>query len=311
MVEVVVAEAPRGHVLCIGIERAIEQVRKTVRGRGEVLSFEPAHELELRARGEKLLAGVSAIEATMEEVHAHFPELEHVRMVSDLERVPDGAVLAISARGVAPSVLARAKERGLAIVQGTCPYVLSQEHYAKGLVKEGYDIVYCGSPEQHGVPRLRDIAESAGRRFFVAGHAADVDGGPRLKRAGVMAQTTQSLENLRDVVGRLLEKCHEVKVVNSICDDAMPRQEAARRLAEQVDVMLVLGESWGASRLFEVCQRANTRVYRAVRPEQLRPEWLIGATTVGIAAGNAVPEWVVPAFVARVRELASPATSRR
>ena len=64
-------------------------------------------------------------------------------------------------------------------------------------------------------------------------------------------------------------------------------------------------------RLVEVYQRANGRVHRAVRPQQLQPEWLAVATTVGIAAGNAVPAWVVPAFVARVRELASQVTSSR
>ena len=72
--------------------------------------------------------------------------------------------------------------------------------------------------------------------------------------------------------------------------------------------MVVLGESWGASRMVEECQRVNSRVYRAVRPEQLQAEWFRGAITVGVAAGNASPEWIVPRFVERIEALAAEAS---
>ena len=120
---------------------------------------------------------------------------------------------------------------------------MSQERHATNLVREGYDVVFCGSPEQHGVPRLRDIVESAGKRFFAAERGGDVAVLPKMSKVGVMAQTTQSLYNLQSVVDALLACWHEVKVVNSICGDAIPRQASAREVAERVDVVLVLGES--------------------------------------------------------------------
>src|SRR5260370_40802615 len=108
--------------------------------------------------------------------------------------------LVYMARGTQPSTMEEAKARGYQIVQGTCPFVVSQERHATNLVREGYDIVFCGSPEQHGVPRLRDIAESAGKRFFVAEREGDVAALPKMGKVGVMAQTTQSLHNLQGVI---------------------------------------------------------------------------------------------------------------
>ena len=73
---------------------------------------------------------------------------------------------------------------------------------------------------------------------------------------------------------------------------------------------LVLGESWSASRMLEECQRVNSRGHRAVRPEQLQAEWFRGAATVGVAAGNATPEWLVPRFAERIQALAGLVTCR-
>jgi 4-hydroxy-3-methylbut-2-enyl diphosphate reductase len=236
---------------------------------------------------------------------------EETREVDRLDQADPAVPLVISARGIPPSTLEEAKARGYQIVQGTCPFVVSQERHATNLVREGYDVVFCGSPEQHGVPRLRDIVESAGKRFFVAEREGDVAALPKMGKVGVMAQTTQSLHNLQGVVRALLARCHEVKVVNSICGDSIPRQASAREVAERVDVMLVLGESWSASRMLEECQRVNSRVHRAVRPEQLQAEWFRGAATVGVAAGNATPEWLVPRFAERIQALAAAASGGR
>lgn len=299
---VIVAEPPNQNNVCIGISRSIESIRKAVSKRGKVFAFEPAHEMELRKSGKKLLAGVSSLEASMEDVHAHYPELQRVEMVDTLDAITD-SFMVVSARGIPPSVMEEAKRRGMEVLNTTCPFVLSQENYATRLVKEGYDIVYCGAGAQHGVPRLRDIVERAGKRFWTAEHAEDVRDVPKLSKVGVMAQTTQSLENLQGVVNRVLEKCHEVKVVNSICGDAIARQAAARDVAEQVDVVIVIGESWGASRVAEVCRNANPRTYRAVTPADLRLEWFKGVETVGICPGNATPQFMVDRFVRHISEI--------
>lgn len=295
--KVIVARPPIDGNVCIGISRSVEGIRQTASEREHTFAFEPAHEMELRERGEKLLAGVSSLEAAMADVHEHYPELQRVTMVSSLDEVTDGFMV-VGPRGITPSVLEEAKGRGLQVLNKTCPFVTSQEGYATKLVKDGYDLVFCGAAQQHGVPRLRDIAERAGKRFWITEHAEDVDQIPRLARVGVMAQTTQSLENLQAVVARLLEKCHEVKVVNSICGDSIPRQAAAREVAQETDVVIVIGESWGASRVAEVCSRVNPRTHRAVSPEDLKPEWFEGARTVGVAPGNAVPQFMIDRFVA-------------
>jgi len=114
-------------------------------------------------------------------------------------------------------------------------------------------------------------------------------------RLGVVAQTTQSYSNFSEIVLKLLSLSKELKVFNTICHSTKERQDAARVLAGQVDVMLVVGgrNSANTTRLVSVCQQEGKPTYHIEVADEIRPEWLQGASKVGVTAGASTPDWVL------------------
>ncbi len=224
-----------------------------------------------------------------------------VRTVASLEEVAGGQVV-IRAHGAPPAVYEEASRRGLHVVDATCPFVLSLQRKARALADEGYHVVVVGDPSH---PEVVGVVGWIGERGLVVSSPEEVDRLPPLERVGVVAQTTQRQEKVDAVVARLREKAREVRVENTICHATWERQEAARRLAGQVDVMVVVGGrgSSNAQKLVAVCRDAGARTYHIETAGELRPEWLRGAGAVGVTAGASTPEWIVKEVVARMEEL--------
>ncbi len=264
---------------CVGVRRAVRKAEEAAAG-GEVASLgqlihNPQEVERLAARG--------------------------VRTVAGLEEVP-GEQVVIRAHGAPPAVYEEAARRGLRVVDATCPFVLSLQRRARALADEGYHVVVVGDPHH---PEVVGVMGWIGRRGSVVSAPEEVDGLPPLERVGVVAQTTQRREKVDAVVARLREKAQEVRVENTICHATWERQEAARRLAGRVDVMVVVGGrgSSNAQKLVAVCRDGGARTYHIETAEELRAEWLRGARAVGVTAGASTPEWIVKEVVARMEEL--------
>jgi 4-hydroxy-3-methylbut-2-enyl diphosphate reductase len=144
-------------------------------------------------------------------------------------------------------------------------------------------------------PEVQSILGYAGDNAVVVEKAEDVEGLELQSRLGIVAQTTQSYGNFSEIVLTLLRLSKELKVFNTICNSTKERQEAARILAGQVDVMLVIGgrNSANTSRLVSVCVQEGKPTYHIEVAEEIQPEWLKGASKVGITAGASTPDWVV------------------
>jgi len=128
---------------------------------------------------------------------------------------------------------------------------------------------------------------------------------PMLKRIGIVAQTTQSLEHLQDVVTAALTKGAEVRVYNTICDATSVRQDEARSLATTVDCMVVIGgyNSANTKRLAEVCLEIQPNTYHVESAEQLDGDWFNGVERVGVTAGASTPKWLIDGVIERIAEL--------
>lgn len=135
--------------------------------------------------------------------------------------------------------------------------------------------------------------------------ADDIKGIKLHNRLGVVAQTTQSYGNFSEIVLSLLRISKELKVFNTICSSTKERQEAARTLAGQVDVMIVVGgrNSANTGRLASVCREEGRPTYHIEIAEEVQPEWLAGAEKIGVTAGASTPDWVVEEVLKRLQEL--------
>jgi (E)-4-hydroxy-3-methyl-but-2-enyl pyrophosphate reductase len=214
-----------------------------------------------------------------------------VRPVEDAREF-HGETLIIRSHGVPRAILKAAEESGIRLVDATCPFVKKAQDYARELNDEGYKVVIVGDKNH---PEVQGILSYAGEDAVVAVGERDLSGMKKLRKIGVVAQTTTTFERLKAVVTRCMEISSEIKIYNTICDATHIRQKEAQDIARGVDVMVVVGgkNSGNTTRLAELCRRTGTPTFHIETHEDLDRGWFRGARKVGITAGASTPDWVI------------------
>lgn len=289
-VEIVLAE-PRG--FCAGVDRAIEIVERALSKFGAPIYVR--HEIvhndhvvsDLRAKG--------AI------------------FVEDLNEVPLGARVIMSAHGVSRMVRDHATARELEVFDATCPLVTKVHVEVRKLAAEGMEVVmigHAGHPEVEGTMGQLDSGiylvedEEQARQLEV--RTPD--------RLAYVTQTTLSMDDTDSVVRELQKRFPEIRgpKVSDICYATQNRQDAVKLMSGQVDVVLVVGSktSSNTNRLREVAERHGVPAYLLNGAEELNPLWLEGKQRVGITAGASAPEALVQGLVTAVKALGATAVRR-
>ena len=273
---------PRG--FCAGVERAIDVVelalavcRPPVYVRREIVHNRHVVE-SLRAKG--------------------------AVFVDELHEVPDDATVIFSAHGISPAVRAEALRRGLRVIDATCPLVTKVHLEAVRYAREGYTIVLIGHEDHDEV--IGTLGEAPERIVVIdSARAVDALTVPNPDKIAYLTQTTLSVDDTREVIEALRRKFPRIvgPSRDDICYATQNRQAAVKRLAGDVDVLLVIGaaNSSNANRLVEVARMAGTRAHLINDVNDIKPEWLVGASRVGITAGASTPEMLVSETVARLR----------
>jgi 4-hydroxy-3-methylbut-2-enyl diphosphate reductase len=232
-----------------------------------------------------------------------------VEVVERVEEIPQGAVI-IRSHGVTAGEMQAILDRDLTMVDATCPFVKKAQEYAARLAAEGYSVIIVGEAEHPEVQGI--VSYAAADTVRVVADAAQAEALPRLGRVGIVAQTTQSFENLRQVADICMAKSQELRVFNTICDATTVRQNEARAIARAVDVMLVIGgfNSANTSRLAQICREIQPATYHLETAGDIGDDWFAGARRVGITAGASTPRWLIDEVVSRVVELAGQATDK-
>jgi 4-hydroxy-3-methylbut-2-enyl diphosphate reductase len=215
----------------------------------------------------------------------------NIRPVQDVAEVERGTLI-IRSHGVGPEVLARAREKGLDVIDATCPIVRQVQQLVHKLAREGLPVVVVGDREH---PEVRGIVGWAEGRAVVVGEPAEVrelDLGPRV---GVVAQTTKNAAELQAVAEALERKGLEVRTFNTICRAAQRRQQAALELAREVDLMIVVGGLTSANtrELAALCRATGVPTYHVEEPAHLHPSWFRGVRKAGLTAGASTPDRVI------------------
>jgi 4-hydroxy-3-methylbut-2-enyl diphosphate reductase len=266
--------------ICYGVERALKladeaaATGRTVHTLGPLIHNPQAVEA-LRARG--------------------------VGVAGCLEEADDG-ILVIRSHGVDPAIIEAAREKGLDVVDATCPFVSSAQQAAAQLKADGYTVVIVGEADH---PEVEGIVAHTGGDAFVVEEVSDIPKRLPSRRVGIVVQTTQSLERLNEVVAALLPRVSELKVHNTICSATGKNQRSAEELARSVDAMVVVGghNSGNTSRLAEICRVVNPRVHLVETADELDPAWFRGVRTVGVSAGASTPDEQMAGVVAAIEAM--------
>jgi len=198
----------------------------------------------------------------------------------------------------------QAKERTLEVIDATCPLVTKVHLEAVRFARDGFSIVLIGHKDHDEV--IGTLGE-APDRIVVIDSAAEVEAleVPNPDKIAYLTQTTLSVDDTRDVIDALRRKFPRIvgPSRDDICYATQNRQAAVKRLAGDVDVLLVIGaaNSSNANRLVEVAKMAGTHAHLINDVSDIRPEWLAGVTRVGITAGASTPEMLVAQAVAALR----------
>lgn len=235
-------------------------------------------------------------------VVAQFRE-KGISPVTDVKQVQSGTII-IRTHGVGPKVIMQAKKQGLNVIDATCPFVAKAQQKARQLQTEGYQVLIIGEKKH---PEVISILAYTDDQALVVETEADLKAVKKRAKIGVVVQTTQSEEKLSACVAKLALKAKELKVFNTICSATVLRQKAAYKLAQDVEVMLVVGgkNSANTNRLAQICQQAGAKTYLVETAADLRKSWFKGITSVGVTSGASTPDFLLAEVVAAVKEIGS------
>lgn len=225
-----------------------------------------------------------------------------VTVVKHVDDISSGAVI-VRSHGVTAEEMQQIQDSELSVVDATCPFVKKAQEYAARLCEEGYTVVIVGEVEH---PEVQGIVSYADRsRVHVVADADQAESLPRMKKVGIVAQTTQLYENLKDIAGICLAKSQELRVYNTICDATSVRQNEAREIARQVERMFVIGghASANTSRLAHICREILAETWHIETADELEPSWFTGVNKVGVTAGASTPSWLIDEVVTRIAAL--------
>lgn len=225
-----------------------------------------------------------------------------IRVEQRVEAVTTPAAM-ITAHGASQLTFNRARASGLQVLEATCPLVHFAHGAAARLVQEGFHPVIIGLRDHVEVRGLtEDLVE-----YDVVLSEADVDALNERARFGVVAQTTQPIERVRELVALMESRFprSEVRFMDTVCQPTKQRQTAAIELAQRSDVVVVVGgvHSNNTRELAATCRRYCSRVHHVQSAGDLRPEWFHDAETVGITAGTSTPDAVIDAVESGIRTL--------
>ncbi len=264
---------------CFGVAITVKKAEEAIASRGEVTTLghvvhNPQMVESLQSRG-----------------------LRNAQSVDEV----DAGSLFVRAHGLPVDVFEKAKDKGLEIIDATCPMVTKIHVQAEKLKSDGYKIVVIGDPAH---PEVKGTLSHVPGAWCIQS-VDDVAKLPRSSKVGVVVQSTWSGQGFTQIVQALAAKYYEVRAVNTICTDTHNRQDEALRLARDVEVMVVVGGKTSANtkHLAELSESHGARAYHIENAQELRPEWFDGVTVAGLMSGASTPGWLVDEVEARMEEL--------
>ena len=260
--------------VCFGVRRALKMAEEVRKERdGKITTLGPiVHNEQVISRMESQGIGTSA----------------------NLEEIQEGTVI-LSAHGVSPKILERAKSQQLQIVDVTCPFVTKVHRTAKKLYQEGYQILLIGDPDHTEVKGIIGTIESIGGSVTLVSDVKEVPNLKLSKKVGIVSQTTQRNENYAEIVGAISKIADEVRAINTICGATDELQDAAVKMAREVEVAIVIGgkKSANTRRLRDICEEQGIPAYHIETADEIQEAWLEGKINIGITAGASTPDWMI------------------
>ena len=221
------------------------------------------------------------------------------KVVETLDDVPEDKPILFRAHGTAPELWKKADKKKLNLVDATCPLVTEIHDEIKKLEEEGRRTIIIGD---HGHDEVVAIAAQVSNPIIIA-NVDEAKTLRKMKKAGVVSQSTQMIENVQEIIKVLMEKVFDLRFMNTICFPTRRNHEQIKELALQCDVMIVIGSftSANSKRLTQLALERNKRSYQVTTTEELDMSWFNDCETVGISAGASTPDEIINDVVKHIK----------
>jgi len=223
------------------------------------------------------------------------------KVVKNIDEVPDGKPILFRAHGTSVETWKNVQSKDMYIIDATCPLVEEIHDEVKKLSKEGRKIIVIGD---HGHDEVVGIASQVSDAIIVS-NIEEAMKLRKMKKAGVVSQSTQTIENVQKIINIIMTKVYDLNFVNTICFPTKRNQNQIKDLAKQCDVMIVIGSftSANSKRLTLLAKKINDRSYQVTNADEIKIEWFTGAKTVGLSAGASTPDNIIDDVLNKIKTI--------
>ena len=255
---------------CFGVRDAIDMAQDIAKKEGEVY----------------MLGDIVHNEKVIDDLN-----IAGAKVVNSLKDVPENRTVLFRAHGTKNDIWEEAGKMSLNVKDATCPLVHKIHEDVKNLYNEGRRIIVIGD---HGHDEVVAIADQA-KNTFVISNVEEAIKLKRIRKAGVVCQSTQAIENVQEIIKILMTKIFDLRFVNTICYPTKRNQEQIKDLAKIVDIMIIIGSftSANSKRLTSLSKALNGNTFQVTGEEDLEQKWFKNCNSVGISAGASTPDYLI------------------
>jgi len=221
------------------------------------------------------------------------------KVVQNLEEIPADKPVLLRAHGTATDVWQKAKEKNMKIIDATCPLVQEIHDEVSKLEKEDRQIIIIGD---HGHDEVIGIASQVVDPIVLENpeEAKEIK---KMKKAGIVSQSTQTIENVQEIINILMTKIFDIRFVNTICFPTKRNQSQVKELADLCDLVLIIGSftSANSKRLSQLSSLRNSNSHQITGVKDICSDWFLNAESVGISAGASTPDNLIEEVVEFVK----------
>ncbi len=265
---------------CFGVRDAVNLAYDTAKTHGEV------YMLGTIVHNERVIEDLSNVGA---------------KVVESLDDVPKDKPVLFRAHGTPPELWEEASKKNLKLIDATCPLVTEIHHEIKKLETENRKTIIIGD---HGHDEVVAIASQVKKPIIISS-VDEANALRKMKRAGVVSQSTQMIENVQEIINVLMKKVFDLRFINTICFPTRRNHEQIKELAEKSDVMIIIGSftSANSKRLTQLSLDRNKNSFQVTSADDLHKSWFKNCKSVGISAGASTPDETIREVLEMIKKI--------
>jgi 4-hydroxy-3-methylbut-2-enyl diphosphate reductase len=225
----------------------------------------------------------------------------NIDTVSNINEIQENSSIIIRTHGIPKQDLEYLNNKNIKITDATCPYVKKPQKICEEMEKEGYQVIIFGDIKHPEVKGIKSYVEEP----IVVISKEELYNVKLKDKVAIVSQTTKDIRDFTKVVDYLLTNTQELRVFNTICNATFDNQSAAKKLAKEVDIMIIIGgkNSSNTKQLLEISRELCDDSYLVEDCKDLDKEWFRGKEVCGVTAGASTPDWVIEEIIDKIKKI--------